>query len=79
MSVTDMSAVLKILRSLYGHVQTLEEFVSSLDFREGRRVVLVEEADSNLLKFFVTCIFVCFDKKLQQVPSCNQVQVNSAV
>ncbi|XP_037549563.1 telomerase reverse transcriptase [Nematolebias whitei] len=73
MSVSDMSAVLNILRALYGHVQTLEEFVSSLDFREGRRVVLVEESDTNLLRSFVTCIFVCFDKKLQQVPSCNQI------
>ncbi len=73
MSTTDMSQVLGILRSLYQHVKTLEEFADSIVFREGQRAVLIEQSDTNRFKCFVRGVFVCFDKELQQVPSFNQV------
>ncbi|MED6271792.1 hypothetical protein CHARACLAT_023902 [Characodon lateralis] len=73
MSAADMSAVLNILRSLYRHIKTLEEFVDCIVFSEGKRPVLVEQSDSNRFKAFVRGVFVCFDKELQQVPSCSQI------
>ncbi|XP_012706833.2 telomerase reverse transcriptase [Fundulus heteroclitus] len=73
MSAADMSAVLDILRSLYRHTQTLEEFADSIEFKEGKKLVLVEQSDSNRFKTFVRGVFVCFDKELQQVPSCSQI------
>ncbi|XP_008285832.1 telomerase reverse transcriptase [Stegastes partitus] len=73
MSATDMSGVLDTLRLLYRHVQTLEEFASSVVFREGQRAVLIEQSDTNRFKLFVRGVFVCFDKELQQIPSCNQI------
>lgn len=73
MSTTDMSRVLDILRSLYQHVQTLEEFADNIVFREGHRAVLIEQFDTNRFKVFVRGVFVCLDKELQQVPSCTQV------
>lgn len=76
MSLNDMSGVLRILRSLYGHTQTMEEFAESIVFREGQRAVLVEQSDTNRFKSFISGVFVCFDKELQQVPSCKQVNNN---
>ncbi|XP_034747661.1 telomerase reverse transcriptase isoform X2 [Etheostoma cragini] len=73
MSATDMNHTLDILRSLYLHIRTLEEFAGSIVFREGQRAVLIEESDTNRFKSFVRGVFVCFDKELQQVPSCNQI------
>ncbi|TDH04403.1 hypothetical protein EPR50_G00151130 [Perca flavescens] len=73
MSAADMNRTLDILRSLYPHVQTLEEFANSIVFREGQRAVLIEQSDTNRFKSFVRGVFVCFDKELQQVPSCNQI------
>uniref|UniRef100_A0A7N6A6C7 Telomerase reverse transcriptase n=1 Tax=Anabas testudineus TaxID=64144 RepID=A0A7N6A6C7_ANATE len=73
MSTTEMSGVLDILRSLYRHIQTLEEFAESILFREGHRAVLIEQSDTTRFKLFVRGVFVCFDKELQQVPSCNQI------
>uniref|UniRef100_A0A3Q1FNP9 Telomerase reverse transcriptase n=1 Tax=Acanthochromis polyacanthus TaxID=80966 RepID=A0A3Q1FNP9_9TELE len=73
MSATDMSSVLDILRSLYQHIQTLEEFANSVVFREGQKAVVVEQSDTNRFKSFVSSVFVCFDKELQQVPSCKQI------
>lgn len=73
MSTTDMSRTVDILRSLYQHVQTLEEFTSSLVFREGQRAALIEQSDTHRFKSFIRGVYVCFDKELQQVPSCNQV------
>uniref|UniRef100_A0A8C5EWV5 Telomerase reverse transcriptase n=1 Tax=Gouania willdenowi TaxID=441366 RepID=A0A8C5EWV5_GOUWI len=73
MSVTDLSAVLDILRQLYRRVQTLEEFVESIVFKEGRKAVLVEQTDTSRFKSFVGGVFVCFDNELQQVPSCAQI------
>lgn len=73
MSATDMSQALSILRSLYQHVQTLEEFADNIVFREGQRALLIDQSDTNRFKCFVRGVFVCFDKELQQVPSCNQV------
>ncbi|KAF1381403.1 hypothetical protein PFLUV_G00153580 [Perca fluviatilis] len=73
MSATDMNRTLDILRSLYPHIQTLEEFANSIVFREGQRAVLIEQSDTNRFKSFVRGVFVCFDKELQQVPSCNQI------
>ncbi|XP_059205531.1 telomerase reverse transcriptase [Centropristis striata] len=73
MATADLSKPLDILRSLYQHVLTLEEFASSIVFREGKRAVLVEQTDTNRFKSFVRDVFVCFDKELQQVPSCNQI------
>ncbi|XP_034456325.1 telomerase reverse transcriptase [Hippoglossus hippoglossus] len=73
MSSTDMSAVLDILRSLYLHIQTLEEFADSFVFREGQRAVLVEQTDSDRFKSFVRTVYVCSDKELKQIPSCSQI------
>ncbi|XP_076610261.1 telomerase reverse transcriptase [Chaetodon auriga] len=73
MSSADMSHTLGILRSLYQHVQTLEEFADSIVFREGQRAVLTEQSDTDRFKSFVRGVFVCVDKELQQVPSCNQI------
>uniref|UniRef100_A0A672YP67 Telomerase reverse transcriptase n=1 Tax=Sphaeramia orbicularis TaxID=375764 RepID=A0A672YP67_9TELE len=73
MSTTDLSRVLDILRVIYRHVQTLEEFADSIVFREGQRAVPVEQGDTNRFKTFVRGVFVCADKELQQVPSCNQI------
>ncbi|CAB1442950.1 unnamed protein product [Pleuronectes platessa] len=73
MSATDMSAVLDILRSLYLHIRTLEEFADSLVFREGQGAVLVEPTDSDRFKSFVRTVYVCSDKELKQIPSCSQI------
>ncbi|XP_073319361.1 telomerase reverse transcriptase [Pagrus major] len=73
MSTNDVSRALDILRSLYQHVQTLEEFADSIVFKEGQRAVLTEQSDTNRFKSFVRGVFICFDKELQQVPSCNQI------
>uniref|UniRef100_A0A667XD09 Telomerase reverse transcriptase n=1 Tax=Myripristis murdjan TaxID=586833 RepID=A0A667XD09_9TELE len=73
MSTPDLSRVADILRSLYPHVQTLEQFADSIVFKEGRRAALVEQTDSNRFVSFVQGVLVCSDKKLHQVPSCNQI------
>lgn len=73
MATTDVSRALDILRSLYQHVQTLEQFADSIVFKEGQRAVLVKQSDTNRFISFVRGVFICFDKELQQVPSCNQV------
>uniref|UniRef100_A0A4W5PTC1 Telomerase reverse transcriptase n=1 Tax=Hucho hucho TaxID=62062 RepID=A0A4W5PTC1_9TELE len=69
----DMTRVLGILRSLYPHVQTLEEFADRTVFREGQRAVLIEPTDTHRFIAFVRGVFVCTDKTLQDVPSCNQI------
>ena len=76
MSSTDMSAVIDILRSLYLHMRTLEEFADSFVFREGQRAVLVEQTDSDQFKSFVRTVYVCSDKELEQIPSCSQVRLS---
>uniref|UniRef100_UPI0037E8C812 telomerase reverse transcriptase n=1 Tax=Semicossyphus pulcher TaxID=241346 RepID=UPI0037E8C812 len=73
MSTSDMSRTMDILRSLYQHTQTLDEFVKGIVFKEGQRIVLIEQCDTNRFKSFVQGVIVCFDKELQQVPSCNQI------
>uniref|UniRef100_H3C688 Telomerase reverse transcriptase n=1 Tax=Tetraodon nigroviridis TaxID=99883 RepID=H3C688_TETNG len=73
MSTFDLSPTLGILRSLYKHVQILEDFADNIVFKEGRKVMLIEESDTSQFKTFVQRIYVCFDKELQQVPSCNQI------
>ncbi|KAK1880514.1 Telomerase reverse transcriptase [Dissostichus eleginoides] len=73
MSTTDMSPTLDILRFVYPHTQTLEEFANSIVFREGKKAVLIEQSDTNRFKSFVRGVIVCFDKELQQVPSFNQI------
>ncbi|XP_047460477.1 telomerase reverse transcriptase isoform X2 [Mugil cephalus] len=73
MSMTDMSGVLDILRLLYRHTQTLDEFADSIVFRNGQRAVLTEPSDTKLFKSFARSVYVCFDKELQQVPSFNQI------
>lgn len=77
MSTVDLSPTLGILRSLYQHVQILVDFADNIVFREGRKVMLIEESDTSQFKSFVRGVFVCFDKELQQVPSCNQVHFQS--
>lgn len=77
MSTADLSIVLDILRTLYRHIQTLEEFANGIVFREGQKAALVEQADTNRFKSFVRSVFVCFDKELQQIPSCKQVLFTS--
>ncbi|XP_054461486.1 telomerase reverse transcriptase [Anoplopoma fimbria] len=73
MSTTDLSRTLALLRSLYVHTQTLEEFADSIVFREGQRAVLTEQTDTHRFRCFISSVLVCFDKELQQVPSCNQI------
>ncbi|KAM3596100.1 uncharacterized protein V6R79_008168 [Siganus canaliculatus] len=73
MSSTDLSRALAILRLLYQHVQTLEEFADGIVFKEGQKAVLYEQSDTKRFKTFVQGVFVCFDKELQQVPSCSQI------
>ncbi|XP_041868054.1 telomerase reverse transcriptase isoform X2 [Melanotaenia boesemani] len=73
MSGTDMSGVLSILRSLYRNTQTLEEFADSIVYKEGKRAIIVEPSDTDRFKSFVRGVFVCYDKELQQVPSCSQI------
>nr|ABC47309.1 telomerase reverse transcriptase [Epinephelus coioides] len=73
MSTADLSPTLDILRSVYQHVQTLEQFTDSIVFREGHRAQLTEHTDTNRFKSFVRGVFVCFDRELQQVPSCNRI------
>ena len=74
MSVADMSRVLDILRLLYRHVQTLDEFSRGVVFREeGRGAALVEESDTARFKSFVRGVYVCTDTHLQQLPSRNEV------
>uniref|UniRef100_A0A8C7DCL6 Telomerase reverse transcriptase n=1 Tax=Oncorhynchus kisutch TaxID=8019 RepID=A0A8C7DCL6_ONCKI len=69
----DMTRVLGILSSLYPHVETLEEFADHTVFREGQRAVLIEPTDTTRFISFVRGVFVCTDKTLQDVPSCNQI------
>ncbi|KAG8005091.1 Telomerase reverse transcriptase [Nibea albiflora] len=73
MSTADLSLTVGILKSLYQHVQTLEEFADSIVFKEGPKATLIEQSDTNRFKSFVRDVFVCFDKELQQVPSRNQI------
>ncbi|KAM6903800.1 telomerase reverse transcriptase-like [Lycodopsis pacificus] len=73
MCTTDLSHTLDILRSLYQHTQTLEEFADRIVFSEGRSAVLVEQSDTSRFRSFVRDVYVCCDKELQQVPSCNQI------
>ncbi|AWP04921.1 Telomerase reverse transcriptase [Scophthalmus maximus] len=73
MSTTEWSAVLDILRSLYRHIQTLEEFADGIVYREGQRAMLLEPSDTNRFKSFVRGVYVCVDKELQQVPSRSQI------
>ncbi|XP_075868222.1 telomerase reverse transcriptase isoform X2 [Nelusetta ayraudi] len=73
MSTLDLARPLAVLRSLYQHVRTLEEFADKTVFKEGRRAVLIEPSDTNRFVTFVRGVFVCFDKELQQVPNCNQI------
>ncbi|KAL0961749.1 hypothetical protein UPYG_G00331210 [Umbra pygmaea] len=69
----DMTRVLGILRSLYAHVQTLEEFADTILYREGHKPVLLEPSDTDRFISFVRGVFVCCDKTLQNVPSRNQI------
>ncbi|XP_041702578.1 telomerase reverse transcriptase isoform X2 [Coregonus clupeaformis] len=55
------------------HYETLEEFGDGTVFREGQRAVLIEPTDTNRFISFVRGVFVCTDKTLQTVPSCNQI------
>ncbi|XP_057684121.1 telomerase reverse transcriptase isoform X2 [Corythoichthys intestinalis] len=73
MSTADPTQVLHILRSLYRHVYSLEEFTNRIVFREGHKAVLVQQGDTNRFKSFVKNVFVGFDKELQQVPSNHQI------
>lgn len=73
MSTHGLSRPLAVLRSLYQHVKTLEEFADNTVFKEGHRAVLIEPSDTKRFANFVREVFVCFDTELQQVPSCNQV------
>ncbi|XP_061135429.1 telomerase reverse transcriptase isoform X2 [Syngnathus typhle] len=69
----DRVQVLGLLRSLYEHTCTLEELTDKIVFREGHKLVLVEQADTDLFKSFLSNIFVAYDNELQQAPSCRLV------
>ncbi|NP_001310728.1 telomerase reverse transcriptase [Nothobranchius furzeri] len=68
MSVTDMSAVVNTLRMLFQHVQTLEEFFTSV--QSGHQERPVEQSDR--FKSFTRETFVCFDKDPLKIQSSNQ-------
>ncbi|XP_066572083.1 telomerase reverse transcriptase isoform X2 [Amia ocellicauda] len=62
MSITqhqDFEQVLGILRSLYSHVQTLQEYIASVRFVEGNRQPLVSKTDGDKYKKFIANIIVC--------------------
>ncbi|XP_077447384.1 telomerase reverse transcriptase isoform X2 [Stigmatopora argus] len=69
MSTAESTPVLDIIRSLYHHAYSLEEFTDRLLYREGHKVVLVEQGDSERFKSFVKSVFVGCDKELEQHPS----------
>nr|XP_057902274.1 telomerase reverse transcriptase isoform X2 [Doryrhamphus excisus] len=73
MSSVDMYRVLGTLRSLYGHVQTLREFVDGIEFQDGHRTVLVKQTDTNRFKTFVRDVFVCCNGERPQAPSRHQI------
>uniref|UniRef100_A0AAV2K7V5 Telomerase reverse transcriptase n=1 Tax=Knipowitschia caucasica TaxID=637954 RepID=A0AAV2K7V5_KNICA len=73
MTSTDLSEVLKILRSLYLRVQTLEDFADGIVFKEGHKSQVIEQSDSSRFSTFIRGVYVCSDKELQQVPSSNQI------
>uniref|UniRef100_A0A8C5AL40 Telomerase reverse transcriptase n=1 Tax=Gadus morhua TaxID=8049 RepID=A0A8C5AL40_GADMO len=73
MSRSDTSRVLDILKSLYQHVQTLNQFADTIVFREGQKASLIEGSDTARFKSFVGGIFVCTDQQLQQLPSRNEI------
>ncbi|CAL8364540.1 unnamed protein product [Arctogadus glacialis] len=73
MSRSDPSRVLAILKSLYQHVQTLNQFADTIVFREGQKAPLIEGSDTARFKSFVGGIFVCTDQQLQQLPSRNEI------
>ena len=75
MSRSDTSRVLDILKSLYQHVQTLNQFADTIVFREGQKASLIEGSDTARFKSFVGGIFVCTDQQLQQLPSRNEVNL----
>ncbi|XP_077404744.1 telomerase reverse transcriptase [Vanacampus margaritifer] len=73
MSSADLSPVLHLLRPLHHHTHTLVELTDRLVFREGHKVVLIEQGDTNRFKSFVRSVFVGYDQELQQVPSSHQI------
>ncbi|XP_068603319.1 telomerase reverse transcriptase [Brachionichthys hirsutus] len=73
MSSDGMSRAAGVLRSVYQHVQTLDEFADGVVFKEGQRAAAIEESDTDRFKTFVQGIYVCRDQELTQVPSCSQI------
>ncbi|XP_077599649.1 telomerase reverse transcriptase isoform X2 [Stigmatopora nigra] len=69
MSITELTPVLDIIRSLYNHACSLEEYTDRILYREGHKVVLIEEGDSERFKSFVKSIFIGYDKEMDQQPS----------
>lgn len=51
--------VFAILRSLYPHVQTLEEFADGLVFSDGRKAVLLEEKDGARFQKLTRGLIIC--------------------
>uniref|UniRef100_A0A4W4GFN4 Telomerase reverse transcriptase n=1 Tax=Electrophorus electricus TaxID=8005 RepID=A0A4W4GFN4_ELEEL len=72
MSENNLTRVLGILRCLYPHVQTLEEFSECVVFAEGRRPVLVEDSDTSRFKCLIRGVLVCTERAVPQSPSCVQ-------
>lgn len=75
MANSDVTRVLRLIRSVYPIVRTAQEFSDTVVFKEGRKVVLVEPSDSALYKSFIEGLMICMDRALQQVPSCTQVRL----
>ncbi|XP_015212308.2 telomerase reverse transcriptase isoform X1 [Lepisosteus oculatus] len=68
--------VLRILRSVYSSVLTLEEYIAGIRFKEDNRQPLVLSTDSAKYKKFITSIIVCTSadsKALAQPTSYEQL------
>nr|XP_023673366.1 telomerase reverse transcriptase isoform X2 [Paramormyrops kingsleyae] len=73
MANSDVTRVLRLIRSVYPIVRTAQEFSDTIVFKEGRKVLLVEPSDSARYTLFIEGLLICSDRVLQQVPSCTQV------
>ncbi|XP_048848450.1 telomerase reverse transcriptase isoform X2 [Brienomyrus brachyistius] len=73
MASSDVTRVLRLIRSVYPIVQTAQEFSDTVVFKEGRKLVLVEPSDSARYGSFIEGLVICSDRVLQHVPSCTQV------
>ncbi|XP_047675615.1 telomerase reverse transcriptase isoform X2 [Tachysurus fulvidraco] len=68
-----LTRVMDVLRGLYGHVQTLEEFSDGVKFSNGQKPVLVQECDSVRYKVLTRGLIVCVGSPVTHCPSSAQL------